>query len=192
MARPNLSSLISKFIFRETLSTQDKTDIRADIGAQPLDSDLTAYADAANAAARRTLIGAAADSEVVKLSGNQTISGIKTVSGLVFSNGDEAYPATLFPALGTTGVSMDSVYMPSGTGTLALTQNENGAVLLDSTGVGGTLPVTKGGTGSTTITGARTALGIPTYADLTAANAALNAGDIYFDTALGKLRSATA
>lgn len=38
----------------------------------------------------------------------------------------------------------------------------------------------------------RDALGIPTYADLTAANAALNAGDIYYDTALGVLRAATA
>ena len=34
MARPNLSALISKFLFRETLTTQDKADIRADIGAQ--------------------------------------------------------------------------------------------------------------------------------------------------------------
>ena len=36
------------------------------------------------------------------------------------------------------------------------------------------------------------ALGIPTYDDLTAANAALNSGDIYFDTALGSCRAATA
>lgn len=43
-----------------------------------------------------------------------------------------------------------------------------------------------------TLTNLLAALGIPTYADLTAANAALNAGDIYFDTALGVLRSATA
>jgi hypothetical protein len=38
----------------------------------------------------------------------------------------------------------------------------------------------------------REVLGINTYADLTAANAALNAGDIYYDTALGRIRSATA
>jgi hypothetical protein len=37
----------------------------------------------------------------------------------------------------------------------------------------------------------RGALGIPTYANLTAANSALNAGDIYFDLALGVLRAAT-
>lgn len=46
--------------------------------------------------------------------------------------------------------------------------------------------------GATVKTNLLAALGIPTYADLTAANAALNAGDIYFDTALGVLRSATA
>lgn len=37
-----------------------------------------------------------------------------------------------------------------------------------------------------------TALGIPTYANLAAANAALSLGQIYFDTALGTLNTATA
>jgi hypothetical protein len=72
MARPNLSALISKFLFRETLTTQDKADIRTDLEAETAgaaaavaaakhdaSADLTAYADAADAAARRALIGAA-------------------------------------------------------------------------------------------------------------------------------------
>lgn len=38
----------------------------------------------------------------------------------------------------------------------------------------------------------RLALGIPTYANLTAANAVLAIGQVYFDTALGTLNTATA
>lgn len=37
----------------------------------------------------------------------------------------------------------------------------------------------------------RAALGIPTYANLTAANVALSAGQVYYDTALGTLNTAT-
>jgi hypothetical protein len=87
MARPNLTSLFSKFLFRETLTSEEKGYIRSDIGAetagaaataqalaistasgdamtkanaaqaaaiaasQPLDSDLTAFASGASAAA---------------------------------------------------------------------------------------------------------------------------------------------
>jgi len=46
MARPNLSALISRFLFRETLSTQDKTDIRTDINALKNDAaDVLALLD---------------------------------------------------------------------------------------------------------------------------------------------------
>jgi hypothetical protein len=108
MPRPNLSALVSKFVFREYLTPEDKTAIRGDLSAetagaaalaqslaatdattkanaaaaaataaanaavavetaariandatkQPLNSNLTAYANALNPAARRALIGA--------------------------------------------------------------------------------------------------------------------------------------
>ena len=46
--------------------------------------------------------------------------------------------------------------------------------------------------GATARTAFLAALGIPTYADLEAANAVLSLGQIYFDTALGTLNTATA
>lgn len=46
--------------------------------------------------------------------------------------------------------------------------------------------------GATVASNLRTALGIPDYADLAAANAALDVGDVYYDTGAGKLRVATA
>jgi hypothetical protein len=45
---------------------------------------------------------------------------------------------------------------------------------------------------ATSKTALLTALGIPTYADQTAANAALAAGVVYYNTATGKVESATA
>ena len=45
---------------------------------------------------------------------------------------------------------------------------------------------------ATTKSALLTVLGIPTYADQTAANTALPAGDVYYNTATGKVASATA
>jgi len=76
------------------------------------------------------------------------------------------------------------VGLPHANGTIALTSQADGSITpFDVVGLDPT---------STAAASMRTALGIPTYADLTEANAALNSGDIYFDTALGVLRSATA
>jgi len=46
--------------------------------------------------------------------------------------------------------------------------------------------------GLTSTDACKTALGIPTYANLAAANAALTAGAPYYDTSLSKLQIATA
>lgn len=65
MPRPNLSSLISKFVFRETLTTEDKTVIRGDLSAEVAGAaalvqslaatDATTKANAATAAAEAAL-----------------------------------------------------------------------------------------------------------------------------------------
>lgn len=64
----------------------------------------------------------------VTLSGTQTITGNKTFPYITFSNGNEAVPSKLYPAQGTSGVSMENVYLPDGAGTLALTQNTDGHI----------------------------------------------------------------
>lgn len=160
----------------------------AEVGGQPLDSDLTAYANAADAAARRTLIGAADDAAVAKLAGGQTFTGIKSFPSLrVIPSGGGAF-ATILNEYGSAG----AFNLPNSSDLFfAVTGDSNGRIDLTSNAIG-TLDVTNGGTGQNTLASARAALGIPTYADLTAANVALNAGDIYYDTALGKVRAATA
>lgn len=80
---------------------------------------------------------------------------------------------------------------------VTLFQTNSSGSLIEMTGASSVLHFKITGAGAVTLSAASktsflAALGIPTYADLTAANAALNAGDIYFDTALGVLRSATA
>ena len=94
MARPTLSALFSKFIFRETLSSQDKIDIRGDIGA----GDVTLATD-------------------------QTITGVKTFSGgasfsegVVDFNGDVEFnysagkAADHLMALGAPKLSSDNTF----------------------------------------------------------------------------------
>ena len=51
MARPNLSALFSKFLFRETLTSDEKGYIRSDIGAETAGSAATAQALAISTAA---------------------------------------------------------------------------------------------------------------------------------------------
>lgn len=81
-------------------------------------------------------------------------------------------------------------YLPNGSGTIAVTSQDDGSItaadISDSTASGRELLTAADASAQLA------ALGIPTYADLTAANAALNSGDIYFDTALGVLRAAIA
>jgi len=109
MARPNLSALVSRYLFRETLSNDDKASLRGDINAetagaaataqsvaiatassdattkanaardasQPLNANLTSYAGAADAAARRALIGALEATEAAILAEIGTDGRIK-------------------------------------------------------------------------------------------------------------------
>lgn len=212
---PVLSTLYDKFIRRATLTTQDKTDILGDINGQPLDSDLTAYANAADAAARRALLslGTAATRDVgtsqgqILLLGNQ--GGISLTGGSAFigTTGSGAYIATTGTnaAIVTSGASayistsgVDAPIFTQGDTANIFTSGENAYIQTRATFK------LFNGTSTTTLSHTPTAnraavIGdagghipvVPAYADLTAANAALAAGDYWWDTTLKKLRIAT-
>jgi hypothetical protein len=102
------------------------------------------------------------DNAVVKLTGDQAISGNKTFPYITFSNGDEAVPARIYPAQGTTGAALDNVYLPAAPGTLALTDQASGTLNMDFAEAG-TLASARGGTG---VNNAGT-LGVTTNGNLT-------------------------
>jgi hypothetical protein len=118
---------------------------------QPLNSDLTAYASAADAAARRALIGAGD----MTLAGDETVPGNKTFSGQI-----------VIPAF-------SGIYLEAES-TISF-NNE----FFDYSNASRQSHCT-------------TLLGIPAYANLTAANAALAIGQPYYDTTLLKLQITTA
>lgn len=147
MARPNLSSLFSKFIFRETLTSQDKTDIRGDIGAEEsgaaaaalvtAGADATSKADAAQAAAATDATTKASAAAAA----SQPLAASLTAYAAAVSS---AARRALFGAVGTAaeittalqGAEADSTkigaeYMPASLPVDSLTYSDQSGVLLD-------------------------------------------------------------
>lgn len=149
---PSLSALYDKFIRNAGLTSGEQASIRTHIAAQAADDDLTAYANAANAAARRTLIGAgdATLNTFQVIQAEKQFAATATFSNEVHMQNNVFFTGSMYFE------GADFEYMPS------------------------------------SAAAHRAALGIPNYDNLAAANAALNVGDVYYDTALGKLRTATA
>ena len=164
MPRPNLSALLSKFVFEEALDSNDKAALREDIGAETAGAAATAIAVSVN------------------LTGNQTIAGQKTFSSpikmgiMTFDVGGLIDPQTVsFPD------NSGEVWLDNSFGTVGLTVAGSATAgdARDTLGLG-------------TAAAIATLLGLPTYADLTAANTALGIGKIYYDTALATLNVTTA
>lgn len=108
----------------------------------------------------------------------------------------ELVPSGLYGTIGGGSFSCNVPPLPDATSvTLAITQSTAGIPDSLSFGSGATeFALSSGGTtiGATARTTFLAALGIPTYADLAAANVDLALGQIYFDTSLGTLNTATA
>lgn len=157
--------------------------------------------DDADAAAARTTLGLSAAATLSTSTGG---NGLADNGKIVIFNTNGGIIALSNTSSGvaltgeTTGLVGTGVHAKSSTaaGKALLATADNGGQAL-SVGNTSTIHLSVSGNGdfvtsATLATSIRAALGIPTYADLTAANAALNAGDIYFDSSLSVLRAATA